>query len=171
VILTPAQFTAIVTTDVAASDLIEVILREEAAIIARYGAHYVAATTITETTDGGMKSVYLKRRIGSVSSITEATTLGGTATTLAASAYYVWPGQGRITRLPDGTAWGRVVTIAYIPADDTDLRRQVLIELTRLAPEQTAMQSESVTGEYSYTAPDWEKTRKRLYKRLEFPTI
>jgi hypothetical protein len=33
------------------------------------------------------------------------------------------------------------------------------------------MAGENVAGEYSYTAPDWEKQRRRLYKRLEFPSI
>jgi hypothetical protein len=146
------------------------IAREEAEIVARYGAHY-DSSAIAEPSIGGMSNIYLKRRIGSVVSIDEATVLGGTASTLDSSQYYVWGSQGRITRLPEGTRWGCSVVVSYVPQDDRPLRLQVLIELVRLALEQTAMKGESVAGEYSYQAPEWELTRKRLYKRLEFPAI
>lgn len=171
-LLSVDQALALIATEVTAPDVQAVIAREEAELVARYGAHYVdGSTTIVETVRGGGCNLYLKRRISSVSSISEASSLGGAATTLASTAYYVWTGQGRITRLPEGTAWGPVATVTYVPADDRPLRRQVLIELVRLALEQTAMRAESVSGAYSYQAPEWESARKRLYKRLEFPTL
>lgn len=149
-----------------------IITREEAEVIDQYGAHYVdGSTTITETISGGTCNIFLKRRLGTISSITERSTLGGTATTLTTSQYFVWPNEGRITRLSEGTAWGRQVTVIYVPADDRPLRKQVLIELVRLALEQTAVASENIAGEYSMTAPDWETQRKRLMKRLGFQEI
>lgn len=171
-LLTVATLRAQVQTGMDDTQLAAMIEREEAEVIARYGAHYVdSVTPISETCDGGTCGIYLKRRIGSISSIGEAQQLGGTATTLTASQYLLYPGQGRIARLPEGTRWGRSVTVSYVPADDRPLRIQVLIELCRLALEQTAMKGESVAGEYSFQAPDWERARQRLYKRLEFPSI
>jgi len=171
-LLTADELRALVQTGLDDADLQRIIDREEAEVIAQYGAHYTdASTPVSEVVSGGGCNLFLKRRISAVSSIAEASTLGGTATTLTASQYYVWPGQGRITRLPEGTAWGSQVTVSYVPADDRPLRRQVLIELVRLALEQTAMQSESVAGEYSYQAPDWETKRKRLLKRIGLPNF
>lgn len=171
-LLTVATLRAQVQTGLDDTQLATLIEREEAEVIARYGAHYVdGSTPISEVCDGRGCSIYLKRRIGSISSISEAQQLGGTATTLTTSQYLVYASQGRIVRLPEGTRWGRSVTISYVSQDDRPLRIQVLIEICRLAIEQTAMKSESVAGEYAFQAPDWELTRKRLYKRLEFPAI
>jgi hypothetical protein len=171
-LLTVATLRAQVQTGMDDTQLAALIEREEAEVIARYGAHYVdGVTPITEECTGDSCSVYLKRRVSSISSITEARQLGGTATTLTTSQYHVWPGQGRLGRLPEGTRWGRTVTVSYVPADDSPLRIQVLIELCRLALEQTAMKGESVAGEYSYQASDWVRERQRLYRRLEFPSI
>lgn len=171
-LLTVAALRAQVTTAVDDAELQTIIDREEAEIVARYGAHYVDAnTTIVERCDGGGCSIFLKRRVLSVSSITEAQRLGGSTTTLSSTQYYAYPGQGRITRLSEGTRWGRSVVVTYVPADDRPLRIQVLIEIVRQALEQTAMKQESVAGEYAFTAPDWEMQRRRLYKRLEFPSI
>jgi hypothetical protein len=171
-LLDVATLRAQVQTGLDDTQLAALIEREEAEVIARYGAHYTdGMTAISEVCDGSGCTVYLKRRVGSVVSITEAQQLGGTATTLTTSQYHVWPGQGRLGRLPEGTRWGRAVTVSYVPADDRPLRIQVLIELCRLALEQTTMKGESVAGEYSYQAPDWERARQRLYRRLAFPSI
>jgi hypothetical protein len=170
-LLTVDELRAQVQTGVNDVELQTIIDREEAEIVARYGAHADGSSAIVETCDGGACSVYLKRRVLSVTSITEAQSLGGAATTLTSTQYYAYPGQGRVTRLSEGTRWGRSVVVTYVPADDRPLRTQVLIELVRQALEQTAMAAESVAGEYSFTAPDWEKQRRRLMKRLEFPAI
>lgn len=173
-LLTVDTARTLIATDLSDPNLADLIDREEAELIARYGAHYAAATTIMAALTGGHCDLFLPRRIGSVSSINEAATLGGTATALAATAYYVWGSEGRITRLPEGTRWGRSVSVVYIPMDDRPLRTQVLIEIIRLALSQTAMQSEDRTRngmKYAYQAPNWEQLRKRLYKRLAFPEI
>lgn len=167
-LLTVAALRAQVQTGLDDTQLSALIAREEAEVIARYGPHY-DGTAITEQCDGGANTIYLKRRISSVSAVTEAQQLGGAMSNV--SSYHVWPGQGRITRLPEGTRWGRLVTVSYVPQDDSALRIQVLVELCRLAIEQTTLRSESVAGEYSYQAPDWVRERARLYKRLEFPAI
>ena len=171
-LLTVDALRAHVNTGADDVDLQTIIDHEEAEIVSRYGAHYVdGSTAIVEVTEGGGCSLYLKRRIQSITSITEASALGGAATTLTTTQYYAYAGQGRIVRLAEGTRWGRAVVVTYVPADDRPLRIQVLVELCRQALEQTAMAAESVAGEYSFTAPDWEKQRRRLYKRLEFASI
>lgn len=169
-LLSVAELRAVVQTSLDDAQLQGVIDREEAEVITRYGAHY-DGTAITEVCDGGTCSLFLKRRIGSVSSISEASSLGGTQTMLTSTQYYAVAGQGGIIRLAEGTRWGRYVSVSYVPADDSALRRQVLIELVRLALEQTAMKSENVAGEYSYQAPDWEAQRRALYRRLALPNI
>lgn len=169
-LLSVAELRAAVNTSKTDTQLQEVIEREEAEVIVRYGAHYTGAA-ITEACDGGTSSLFLKRRIGSVSSITEAQSLGGTATALTSTQYHIVANEGRIVRLSEGMRWGRHVTVNYIPADDRPLRKQVLIELVRLALEQTAMKSETVAGEYSFQAPEWEAQRRALYRRLSFSEV
>lgn len=164
-LLTAAELRLQVQSGLSNADVQTIIDREEAEIIRRYGAHY-DGSAITEVCSGGSCSVFLKRRIGSVSSITEAQSLGGTQTTLTSTQYHIVANEGRIIRLSEGTRWGRYVSVVYVPADDSALRKQVLIELTRQALEQTAMKSENVAGEYSYQAPDWEAQRRALYRRL-----
>lgn len=170
-LLTVDELRAQVQTGVDDVELQTIIDREEAEIIARYGAHADGSSAIVETVDGGSGSLYLKRRVLSITSISERQSLGGAATTLSSTQYHVWAGQARVTRLSEGTRWGRSVTVTYVPADDRPLRTQVVVELVRQALEQTAMKQESVAGEYSFTAPDWESQRRRLMKRLEFPAI
>lgn len=169
-LLTIDELRAQVSTDLDDTQLQTVIDREETEVIRRYGAHY-DGSAITEVCDGGACGVYLKRRIGSVSAITEAQSLGGTQTTLTSTQYYAVANEGRIIRLSEGTRWGRYVSVSYVPQDDSNLRKQVLIELVRQALEQTAMKSENIAGEHSYQAPDWEAQRRALYRRLMLPNI
>ena len=170
-LVTPAEVKELVRTSKTDAELQHVIDREEADVVRLYGAHYVAATTVTETlASGGMRNLYLRRRLGSITSVTEYQTLdstGGTAI-VATTGYYLWADQGRLERMPAGALWGAKVTIVYIPADDNDLRRAAIIDLVRLALERTAMQSEGVAGEYSYTAPPWEAARNQILERLGF---
>jgi hypothetical protein len=162
---------SLVTTGKSDTVLQDIIDTEEEALVVRLGAPPDGETIVTEVQvlDPCGPSIFLNRPIASIESITEAAAPGETATTLEATDYYVIPKQGRLIRLADGTDWGRVVTVEYVPGDSPGKWRQVIVELVRLALEQTAMQSESVAGEYSYTAPEWEAKRAQLYRRLQFP--
>jgi hypothetical protein len=52
------------------------------------------------------------------------------------------------------------------------VRAQVIIDLVRIVIERTAMKSESIAGEYSYTAPDnWEAEFRKAMKRLVFKAL
>jgi subtilisin family serine protease len=168
-LLSVAELRRTVQSDLDDAQLADLITEEEAELVRRFGAHGDGSATVSEVHRGGGCDLFLKRATITVTSVTEATSLGGTGTALIASSYYAWPGQGRLTRLPEGTAWARQVTVVYVPADDRSLRKAVITELVRLRLEQTALQAESVAGEYSYTAPpDWEAVRRRAYRRLTF---
>lgn len=156
---------AVITTVLDDVDLHGVIAREEAEAQRRFGAPGDGTTARTETIEACGADVFTSQPILSVTTVTERN-LAGTAQTVAASRYYLWPGQGRITRT-DGH-WLPIVTVTYVPADVRERWRSVLIEIIRQALEQTAMRGESVAGEYSYQAPDWEAQRVRLYRRLKF---
>ena len=166
-LLTVAEARALVKTGLSDPDLQSVINREEALMTQTFGAHYVDAnTTVVETLYGGGASLFLRRRLASVASIVEDTE------TLTATDYRLWGGQGRIERLPTGTKWLTVpIVVTYVPADDNLQRKAALIELVRLTLERTPMQSESIAGEYSFSAPDWERERVRLIRRLGFVNI
>jgi hypothetical protein len=161
------------------ADLQIILDREEAELVRRFGPVYVAATPISETVQGGGRSIYLKRGIGTVSSIVEYLYPGDTApVTLVAADYFIWASEGRIERVPYGSTaanqWGKVVTVSYIPTDDRDLWRMVLIELVRIATEQTATSGGggvsglgfSVRDGDTSAGADWGSLRGAQYARI-----
>ena len=165
-LITPTQARAQIKTALSDTDLQAIIDREDAAMVRLIGAHYTGVTqTITETLSGGMRNIYLRRRFTSVSSITE------DGSTLTSDDWREWPDEGRIERLEEGKLWGDVLLVVYKPADDNDEREAVLVELVRLAIEHTAMASENIAGEYSFSAPDWDLKRSELLARLTFPEV
>lgn len=163
-------------TSLSDGELDAIIEREEAAIIERYGAHYVdTETTISEVhlQEADMPryaDLFLGRPILSVSTVTENATLTSAGVALVESTDYTKiANQGRLIRM--GTAWGRLVTVAYVPQDDSAKRTRVIIELVRLALARTALKSENIAGEYSYTTDDvgWDAQRQRLLGSLGYP--
>lgn len=171
-LLTPAEIQAMgIGLALTTAELQAVIDREEAELVRLFGANY-DGMAVSEDAVGGGPSLYLKRRIGTVSSIAEYFYLGDTATALTATDYYIWASEGRITRLPERTAWGRLVTVTYVPQDDSDLRRMVLIELIRITTEQSASGgsvgglSFSMSGSSDTTGAGWKAQRQAQYARL-----
>lgn len=164
-LLTVAEARALINTSLSDPDLQDVIDRLEAEIAARIGAPQNDGNTVTvaQTLAGKTANVFVKSEIGSVSSVIE------DGTTLAATEYRSWSG-GIVERLPAGNLWGEVVTVTYKPADTRLERKAATIDLLRIELNRTAMLSESIAGEYSYSAPqNWEAERKRILKRLAFP--
>lgn len=155
-----------------------VIDREEAEIVRRFGANYTGGA-ISETVHGSTGSLYLKRAAASISSVVEYLYPGDTSpVTLVAADYYLWPAEGRIERLPWGstasTRWGNPVVVSYIPVDDTNLRKQVLLALVQIAVDSVSPSStgKSVSGlGYSMSTTGsagrvWEDKRAAEYARL-----
>ncbi len=175
-LLTTAQAQALgVGLALSDADLQVVLDREEAELVRWFGAVYTGAA-IAETVRGGMRTIKLKRKIASVSSIIESAYLGDTApVTLVAADYYVWASEGRIERVPYGMTaavqWGRVVTVSYVPTDDRDLWRMVLAELVRISTEQPASSGGSVSGLSfsiggSSSGSSFEAQRAQAYARI-----
>lgn len=174
-----AEVRALVNTSMTDAQLQTIIDREEQHVIRAFGEHYSDdATAVEESVNGGRtRSIYLRRRLQSVVSIHETLYLGGTEYLVDPSLYFVWLREARIERLPSlaqanalgipGGVWGAVVRVNYVPYNDNLERAEVIIELVRLAVERTAMKSESIGGEYSFTAPDWNEARVQLLRRLK----
>lgn len=133
----------------------------EAELIAKLGAHGDGATAATAIISGSGGDLFLPRPAASVTSI------DGTAWAALGSGFTLLASEGRIT----GARWAGAVTVVYVPADDRPRRRRALINLLRLEVNRTAMRAESVAGEYSATAPDWEEERASVYRRLMYPSI
>lgn len=156
-------------SNAALSALLEQI---EAELVQRLGAAYTGAA-ITETHRGEGRSLFLKRRPSSITSIAEGTlgTDGFTDTTLTAGRdYLLWADEGRVERRQGG--WGARVTVQYIPQDDKAAWKEAELDLARLALARSAVKAESVGGEYSFTAPEnWEEEKARVIQRLSWLSL
>lgn len=152
-----------------AATLEEVIAREEAEMIRKFGAHYSGSTPLVERIKGGAESIYLSRPIGAVTSIAEYLYLGDTApATLATTDYFIWATEGRIERVLTAAKWGALVSVTYTPVDDTALRKSVLVDLVRLATSEDAGGG-SVSGlgfSISGGSSNARQQRATLYARL-----
>lgn len=168
-LVTPTDVKALINTSMSDPNLQTVIDRVEAQITARIGAPQTDAyaTEIVKTMRGDTDGLYLfmPTEIYSVVSIVEDTN------TLTSDQYQTWAG-GVIERLPEDSHWGDRVVVTYKPTDDRLVRAQVIIDLVRIVIERTAMKSESIAGEYSYTAPDnWDAEFRKAMKRLVFKAL
>lgn len=168
-LLTLAELRALVESDRTDAELTAIVAREEAEIARRFGAYGDGSTAQAVTLGGGGTDLYLPRGFVSISSVQERPSIAGSLQTVTSTSYATWPAQGRLTRL--GGAWGAQVVVTYIPVDERDRFRAAVIDLVRLALSRTAYQAESVAGEHSYTAPNWEAARQDVYRRLRFTSI
>ena len=168
-LVTPADVKALINTSMTDPNLQKVIDRVEAQITARIGAPQTDAyeTEIVKTMRGDEDGLYLfmPTEIYSVTSIVEDTIA------LTSDQYQTWAG-GVIERLPEGSHWGDRCVVTYKPTDDRLVRAEVIIDLVRIVLERTAMKSESITSEYSYTAPDnWDAEFRKAMKKLMFKAL
>jgi hypothetical protein len=171
-LVTVAQARALINTSLSDANLQVVIDRVEAEFTARIGEpqNDANSVTITKTLPGEGENIFLPSEIGSVVSIVEIED-GTTETTLVSTDYRVW-GCGVIERMPEGTHWEDQVRVTYKPTDDRLRRAGAIIDVVRLDLNRTAMNSESIAGEYAYTAPqNWEAVRRRIIRRVAFPVV
>ncbi len=159
------EVTDLVASDLNSTQLQRVLDRVEAELSGRMGdvPDGVAAFTVTVTSEGS--HVFLRWPIASVSNITE-NAPGATATAVAASSYLVDSGAGMIRRISG--RWAELVTVTCVPRDQRDRRKAGIIELLRITLERTAMQAESVAGEYSYTAMNWDAAIAQIKRNLGY---
>ena len=166
-LVSPADVQALINTSMSDANLQAVIDRVEAQITAKIGAPQTDAyaTTVVKTMRGEGTNLFAPTEIHEVVSILE------DGTTLDADQYQTWAG-GVIERLPLDSNWGDRCVVTYKPLDDRPKRAEVIIDLVRLVIERTAMKSESIAGEYSYTAPDdWNAEFRKAMKRLTFQAV
>lgn len=166
-LVTPTDVKALINTSMSDENLQTVIDRVEAQITARIGAPQTDAyaTEVVKTMRGEGEYLFMPTEIYSVVSIVEDTN------TLTSDQYQTWAG-GVIERLPVDSHWGDRCVVTYKPTDDRLVRAQVIIDLVRIVIERTAMKSESIAGEYSYTAPDnWDAEFRKAMKRLVFKAL
>lgn len=163
-LLTVAECQALVITRLSTANLQALIDRIEKIIENKIGAYQVDANTvsITETVEGKGEHIFLKVPFSTIVSITEDGSL------MDAEDYQEWGKSGMVQRLPEGESFGDVCVVVYKPVDQREERKQAALELVRLYAERTAMVSESIAGEYSFNAPDWDKAIKRELKNLSF---
>jgi len=157
----------LINTSLTDDELQVVIDRVETQVTARAGSPQTDgyATTIVKTMRGEGENLFMPTEIYDVVSIVE------DDVTLDASDYQTWAG-GVLQRLPLGSNWGDRMVVTYRPVDDRSVRRQVVIDLVRLVLERTAMESESVGGEYSFTAPpNWDRAFNKAMRRLTFRAV
>ena len=166
-LVSPADVRALVKNDLTDLQLQGVIDRIEAQVTERIGAPQddSMSTTITKTFRGEGYYLFMPTEIYAVVGIVE------DGNTLTRDEYQTWAG-GVIERLPSESYWGDRITVTYKPTDNRKVRTQVIIDLTRIAIERTAMKAESIGGEYSYTAPeDWDAQFNQAMKRLLFKAL
>ena len=157
----------LINTSLSDVNLQTVIDRIEAQVNEKIGAPQTDGytTEAVKTLRGEGGSLFLPTEIYSVVSIVE------DGTSLDADQYRTW-GGGVIEKLSEGSYWGDRCVVTYKPADDRLKRTQVIIDLTRLVLERTAMKSENIAGEYSFTAPEnWDVEFNKMMKRLKFQAI
>jgi hypothetical protein len=166
-LVSPTDVKALINTSMSDANLQTVIDRVEAQIIKRIGAPQTDTyeTEIVKTMRGEGPYLFTPAEIYSVVSIVE------DDNSLTSDEYQTWAG-GVIERLPMNESWGNRVVVTYKPVDDRLIRAQVVIDLVRIEIERTAMRSESIAGEYSYTAPDnWDAEFRKAMKRLMFKAV
>jgi hypothetical protein len=156
---------ALVKSSLSDSDLLDIIDRTEQEIEDRIGAFQDATLLIQVTETGLLKAtrmILTRQPFIAVVSIT----INGAA--VDPDDYVTRGFAGMVSGIPASyNASGPAeYTIVYRPIDQRSKLKRTIIDLVRLAIEQTAMESESVAGEYSYQAPNWEKEHQRILRRV-----
>jgi hypothetical protein len=163
-LLTVAELRTEVRSSKTDVQLQAIIDRVEGIIQDRIGPYQIddGSVVVTETISGGGEHLFLRVPIGTVTALAE------NGIELDEAEYRVWGQSGMIERLPEGAEWGATCTVSYKPVDQRFERKLATLNLVRLMLERTAMTSESIAGEYSYNAPEWDLAIKRELKNLSY---
>lgn len=152
-----------IETDLNDTALQAVIDDAEAEIVERIGAINLQVDIFRE--EGSL--LFLSRKMLTPTMVVEE--VCGVSTTLATNDYKVREANRVLERLRTGTNprrfWGDVVTVTYVPEDDTVRRKQVVIDLVKLAIAYTGQKSERI-GDYTSTSQDYKDERSDLIDRL-----
>lgn len=151
---------ALVNTPLTDAQLTEVIERIEAEVTRRIGPPQDDTGTVTHTVSGYGEgdAFFLPGEAEEIVSVEEDNQ------PLTSDEYRYYAG-GALERL-GARHWFGQVEVVYKPVDDRAARKQAIIDLVRLTLARTAMQSESVGGEYSYQAPVWDEEMRKVLRRV-----
>lgn len=166
-LITPAVLREHLETDLVDDALERVIDSEEAEIVSRYGAH----VTQVDALRGRGPHVYLTRPAASITTVTEQAQTSTTVTTLASDDYRKWPTSNTryLERVTNGTnpsaLWEDIVTVTYVPQDETAERTRVLIDLCKLAIAYQGYDSQRM-GDYQESVKNYPEMREALLAQL-----
>ena len=97
-----------------------------------------------------------------------------TKTTLAADDYELSSDKWWLRRVSDGTntraTWGWHVVITFVPATDTNRRKQAAVQLARLEIVHTGYKSERI-GDWTSQNADYEREKVRILNSLDLTLV
>lgn len=166
--LTLAEAKAFIETDLSDTALQMLIDSEEAEIVYQIGA---IASQVDDIVGENLSNIItLTRRASSITSIVEKVGSGTYTSTTLASNDYSLRHYRILERLSSGTnqanTWGNIVTVTYVPVDDTARRKMVTVDLIKLAIVYNGLDSKR-TGDYSEAQKkDYQAERERIISRL-----
>jgi hypothetical protein len=109
-------------------------------------------------------SLFVKQPISAVVSVVDED-----GETVDSEDYRVYGYQGRVEAI--NFNWDGYYTVTYKPVDQRAKIKRITIELARLDINRTAMETESVGGEYGYKAPNWTLQRRLLLRQLTYQGV
>lgn len=160
-----------VKTALSDTELQAVLDRVEGELTYYLGAPDAASLVEDFVFEHPSKYLYLKRPISSVTSIIPDYENAPTDT-LDSDYYRVIGKEGTIERI-DGANWTQdlLVRVTYVPLEQEYLWKRAIIDLVRLDLERPAVDAESIAGEYSMTAGNFDAKRRAIVRRLSFVTL
>ena len=169
-IIQPFEIRSRLNTPLTDLELGNMIIAAQAEIEGVHGAAYVDADTpITELHLGSYEALHLKRKVATVEEVREYAFPGSSVNVLETDDYFLDADHGVLTSRYG--KWGWRVEVDYVPQDDRNKWREAVIDLVRMALSRSALKAESVAGEFSYQAPDWEMEKARIINRLGFARL
>lgn len=170
-LMTTGEIREHLETDLPDGALTRLIADADQAIVDAHGPH---DGPITVTDEGGHESLWLPRPLDPDQPVTLNETVGTTTTALAADDWRTGHGGRQLQRLATGTnrrsRWGDRIEITYTPADQTDRRRRVLVDLVQLALTYRGLDKHTTVGDTTHTGPTtpeaYERERQALLGSL-----
>lgn len=168
--MTIAELRAHIETDLTDEALGRLLDDAEAEIVSQYGEIATQVDTFEEQCLA--TAIFLSRKAVTITTVTEELKGGDEydETVLSANDYKLRYENRQLERLADGDnprrTWGDVVTVVYVPEDETSQRIRITIDLVRLAVQYNAAKSESI-GDYKITSVDYEKERAEILSRFK----
>lgn len=167
--ITPAILKEHVETDLSDAGLQKLIDDAVAEINNRFGADGAAVTEEyfmgEETEQVGRRRLFLKRPIGTLTSVKEGPTLvAADLTTLVENTDFFQMMRGKALEKIGGD-WQKWVQVIHTPASDQARRHRVIIDLCKLALQYNALSAEGV-GDWRGSHVDYQAEREKLLTGL-----